>query len=83
MKIVLDLALDRLELEQYGESVDETSISIGKYVAGDIYIEVDKSITGDAAEVSVEKLLTPKISIETEADSKGEKGFKLKWKWDY
>jgi translocation and assembly module TamB len=75
--------LDRLSLEQSDDSLEGTAITAGKYLTGDIYVEIKKGISDKDAGISFEKKLLPGISIKGEFDTTGGKGLRIKWKRDY
>ena len=77
------MGLDRLELTQSGESLSDASISAGKYISDDVYVEVKKNVAGQGGGVSVEKQVSRRVSIETDVGARGGAGLGLKWKWDY
>lgn len=72
--------LDRLQIER---ADGESTISAGKYINENIYLEVEKGIGNEGGEASVTWELTPHITVETEIGEDSETGAGLNWKFDY
>jgi translocation and assembly module TamB len=78
------VGLDQLEIKQAEEGNGETSVSIGKYLADGVFVEMEKGVgTDSSSKVLVEIELTPNTTIESETGSDSEGGIGLNWKWDY
>jgi len=77
------LGVDQLELKQSGESVEEPTVSVGKYLSDSLYIEVEKGLGAESGKASVTWKLTPNISIDTEIGENASTGVGVNWKWDY
>jgi translocation and assembly module TamB len=77
------IGLDQLDIRQPEESGGETTVSIGKYLAEGVFVEMEKGVDTESSKVSVEVELTPNITIESESGSNSEGGVGLNWKWDY
>ncbi|MGA1863818.1 MAG: translocation/assembly module TamB domain-containing protein [bacterium] len=78
------VGLDQLEIKQSEEGNGETSVSIGKYLADGVFVEMEKGIgTDSSSKVLVEIELTPNTTIDSETGSDSQGGIGLNWKWDY
>jgi translocation and assembly module TamB len=77
------LGVDRLDVRQEGGEDNQTTLSVGKYVREDVYLEVEKGTGDGSGKVSVEVELTPNISLESEAKEDSTGGLGINWKWDY
>ncbi|MFC1892042.1 translocation/assembly module TamB domain-containing protein, partial [Thermodesulfobacteriota bacterium] len=77
------LGIDQIEFKQSEYNNGETSISIGKYLRDNIYIEMEKGFTDDSGKVSVEVEVTPDISVESDIGMDSQGGLGINWKWDY
>jgi autotransporter translocation and assembly factor TamB len=80
------IGVDQLDVRQekdQKDSEDETTLSVGKYVRDDVYLEVEKGTGRGSGKVSVEVELTPNITLESEAREDASGGLGLNWKWDY
>ncbi|MGA1840263.1 MAG: translocation/assembly module TamB domain-containing protein [bacterium] len=78
------VGLDQLEIKQSEEGNGETSVSIGKYLADGVFVEMEKGMgTDNSSKVLVEIELTPNTTIESETGSDSQGGIGLNWKWDY
>ena len=77
------IGLDQLDIRQPEGSGGDTTVSIGKYLAEGVFVEMEKGVDTESSKVSVEVELTPNISVESESGSNSEGGVGLNWKWDY
>ncbi|GKT10037.1 translocation/assembly module TamB domain-containing protein [Desulforhabdus sp. TSK] len=75
------LGLDQLDFRE-GEG-SETAVGVGKYLTEDIYVDVQKNVSGQAGRARVEVELTPNITITGEAGSDATTGLGVNWKRDY
>lgn len=77
------IGLDVFRIGGNGEGVAGTTVTGGKYLTDNIYIEVERGLTGEEDKISVEVQVTPSISIESELmqDTGGNIG--VKWRKDY
>ncbi|NLJ26654.1 MAG: hypothetical protein GX433_01415 [Deltaproteobacteria bacterium] len=76
------LGLDQLDIrEAEGESA--AAVGIGKYLTEDIYVDVQKDVSGQAGKARVEVEITPNITITGEAGSDATTGLGVNWKYDY
>ena len=81
----MDRTRKLLGVDQMGikDSGGDMSVSVGKYVRENVYVEVEKGLRSEHGKVSVEVELTPSISIETDAGANADAGVGISWKWDY
>ncbi|MFH1625473.1 MAG: translocation/assembly module TamB domain-containing protein [Pseudomonadota bacterium] len=77
------LGVDQLAVIQSDETEGKTSVSVGKYVGEDVYVEVGKGVGTFGGKVSVELEVAPNITVESEVGTNAQPGIGLNWKWDY
>ena len=77
------LGFDQLEIKQAGDNMYESTISAGKYLSDNVYLEVERGIGAESGKASVKWELNPNISVETEVGENAETGAGINWKWDY
>lgn len=77
------LGVDQLDIRQEGNKIDQTTLSVGKYMRDDVYFELEKGMGKGSGKVSVEVELTPNITLESEASEDSTGGLGVNWKWDY
>lgn len=76
------LGLDRLEIRTSDEEAG-TGLGLGKYLTDEIYVDVQKNLSGEGGKLSVEVELTPNLTVESEVGSNAQTGVGLNWKLDY
>jgi translocation and assembly module TamB len=75
--------LDQLEIET-PEGQNSPSLSVGKYLTEDLYIELDKGFgSSEGDQVKVELDVLPNISVESNVGSDAQGGAGINWKYDY
>jgi translocation and assembly module TamB len=77
------LGVDQLELKQSEESVDGSTVSVGKYLSDEIYVEVEKGLGTESGKASFTWEVTPNITVDTELRENSSTGVGINWKWDY
>ncbi|MBN1918770.1 MAG: translocation/assembly module TamB domain-containing protein [Verrucomicrobia bacterium] len=77
------MKVDRLELTEGDASGNGASISAGKYLSDDLYIEVKKGVSDSATSVSIEKQVNRHLSVESDIGTNRAPGIGLKLRWDY
>ena len=77
------VGVDQVEIRQDEEEKGPGSLSVGKYVGDNVYMEVEKGISSEEGKVSLEVEVTPRITVETEVGTDAGGGVEVKWKWDY
>ncbi|MBF0418325.1 MAG: translocation/assembly module TamB, partial [Magnetococcales bacterium] len=75
------LGIDRLDVG--GNSLESGTVSAGKYVTDEIYLEVEKGIKADSGRINVEIEMTPQIYLKTGVDAKSNGDVGVQWKKDY
>ncbi|MEO5345397.1 MAG: translocation/assembly module TamB domain-containing protein [Magnetococcus sp. YQC-9] len=75
------LGIDRLDVG--GNSIESGTVSAGKYLTDDIYLEVEKGLKADSGRVNVEIEMTPQIYLKTGVDAKSNGDVGVQWKKDY
>ena len=77
------LGLDELEIQSDTASEEgAATVGMGKYLNEDIYFRVEQGLGQDSTEASVRIALTPRIALETRADSVTQ-GLELFWEFRY
>lgn len=61
----------------------EGSVTIGKRIFKDVYVDVSQSAKPGSTDVKVEVDLTPHITVESDVGADAQAGAGIKWKWDY
>lgn len=77
------LKVDQLEIRQSEDNVSDSTISAGKYLKDNIYLEVEKGLESDSGSASVKWELTPNITVETKTNVNEETETGISWKKDY
>ncbi len=78
------LGVDNLEFDTGGEGLSDARVSLGKYVAPDIFVSLSHKFGKQAVEeIRIEYTLTPSWSIETSTDTRGDSGADIFWKRRY
>ncbi|MBF0262138.1 MAG: translocation/assembly module TamB domain-containing protein [Magnetococcales bacterium] len=80
-KLQRGLGIDRLDVG--GSSLESGTVSAGKYVTDEIYLEVEKGIKADSGRINVEIEMTPQIYLKTGVDAKSNGDVGVQWKKDY
>ncbi|MEO5330789.1 MAG: translocation/assembly module TamB domain-containing protein [Magnetococcus sp. YQC-5] len=76
-----ELGIDRLEVG--GDSVETGTVSAGKYLTDDIYLEVEKGLKADSGRINVEVEMMPNLFLKTGVDAKSNGDIGVQWKQDY
>jgi translocation and assembly module TamB len=78
------LGLDTLQFETGSEGVRGASVSLGKYVAPDVFVSLAHRFAKQGVEeIRIEYSLTPHWSVETSSDTLGDSGIDVFWKNRY
>lgn len=77
------LGLDVFRVGGNGNGVEGTTVTGGKYLTDNIYVEVERGLTGEEDKISVEVQLTPRISVESELMQDADSNIGIKWRKDY
>ncbi len=78
------LGLDTLQFESGSSGVQSSSLTLGKYVAPDVFVSLAHRFAKQGAqELRVEYRITPHWSVETSADTLGDSGIDVFWKNRY
>lgn len=75
--------VDQLDISQSKENVNGSTVSVGKYLKDDLYIEVEKGLGTESHKASVTWEVTPNITVDTELHENSSTGVGVNWKWDY
>jgi translocation and assembly module TamB len=68
------LGLDLLEIRDLGTELDEAALRAGKYLAENVYIEVEQGLGPESGRASMQWEITPNITIQTEVGINAEAG---------
>lgn len=74
--------IDRIDLRT-GDTAEETSVGLGKYLTEQIYLEVEQGVAADSTRGTVRVEITPQISAEAQVGADAKAGGGLFWKKDY
>jgi translocation and assembly module TamB len=78
------LGVDVINFAESEQNPDSTRVSIGKYVADGVYIEVEQgSDEGSRTATTVEVEVLPDVRVEGGTTETGGNKVGVKWKWDY
>jgi translocation and assembly module TamB len=77
------LGLDFLEIRDLGVELDEAALRAGKYLAENVYLELEQGLGPESGRASLQWEITPNITIQTEVGINAEAGAGIRWKWDY
>ncbi len=75
--------LDYLGVKSSGQSVGQSTVAAGKYVADGVYVEASQGLAGTSGAVSVEVDVTKNITIESKIGLDSKTGVGVNWKFDY
>lgn len=75
------LGLDTLDVG--GESADDANVRAGKYLADNVYLEMQQGLQSGSGKARLEVELTPNVSVSTEVSEQSQTGVGLDWKMDY
>ncbi len=76
------LGLDELAIRST-DGGSETGLGFGKYLTEDVYVDLEKNLSGSGGKVSVEVELTPNITVESEVGTDAATGIGINWKHDF
>jgi translocation and assembly module TamB len=78
------LGVDNLEVQPSAAGLGETSTTVGKYVSEDVFVSISHKFAQQSVEqLRVQYFVTPRWTIETSTDTKGDSGFDVFWKRRY
>ena len=75
------LGLDTLDVG--GESTDDANVRAGKYLADNVYLEMQQGMQSGSGKARLEVELTPNVSVSTDVSEQSQTGVGLDWKMDY
>lgn len=75
--------LDYLGVKSTGQSIGQSTVAAGKYVADGVYVEASQGLAGTSGAVSVEVDVTKNITIESKIGLDAKTGVGVNWKFDY
>ncbi|GBD42302.1 Translocation and assembly module TamB [bacterium HR39] len=70
-------------LEVGADGAGGASVTAGKYLSDEVYLEVQRSLGTGETTGRVEVEITPNVSLGAEAGSAGTSGAELEWRYDY
>ncbi len=77
------LGVDDLQFDTGTTGLEDARVSVGKYVADDIFVSLAHRFGQSVEEVRVEWMFRPEWSLETSTDTLGRSGVDLFWKRRY
>lgn len=78
------LGVDTLQFESGSEGLQGSSVSLGKYVAPDVFVSLAHRFARQGVqEIRIEYRVTPRWSIESSSDTLGDSGIDVFWKSRY
>ena len=83
------VGLDTLDLrstettDESGETNQQTSARVGKYVTDKVYLEVEQGVTDGGSKARVQVDLTPNLSVGSTVNDQSQTGVGLQWRYDY
>ncbi|MBW2251526.1 MAG: translocation/assembly module TamB, partial [Deltaproteobacteria bacterium] len=78
------LGIDVFKFDEAEHDPTETTVSVGKYVAEGVYIELERGTKGDSrTSTTIEVEVLPNVRVEGGTTQTGGNKVGLKWKWDY
>lgn len=75
------IGLDDLSVDTSAEG--GASVGAGKYIAEDVYLEVDSGAAGKGGAAKVKVELTPNVKIESKVGQDSTAGGGIFWEWEY
>lgn len=75
--------VDQLDIRQSEEENGGASVSIGKYLTDNVYVEIEKGVGTEGGRILSEVELTPNLTFESETGTDAHVGIGLNWKRDY
>ncbi len=75
------LGVDTIDFN--GDEGTGGSVTVGKHISEDVYVEVISGMTSGDSQVKVEMDITDNISVESRVDQESNTGAGLNWKFDY
>ncbi|MBF0628952.1 MAG: translocation/assembly module TamB [Magnetococcales bacterium] len=80
-RVQRELGIDRLDVS--GDSAKTGTVSAGKYLTDDIYLEMEKGLKSDSGRINVEVEMTPQLFLKSGVDAKSNADVGVQWKMDY
>jgi translocation and assembly module TamB len=78
------LGVDVINFAESKQDPDKTRVSVGKYVADGVYIEVERGAEeGSRVSTTLEVEVLPDVRVEGGTTETGGNQVGVKWKWDY
>ena len=66
-----------------GDTQQQTSARVGKYVTDKVYLEVEQNVTDGGSKARVQVDLTPNLSVGSTVSDQSQTGVGLQWRYDY
>ena len=74
--------MDQLGVTQSGSAEGGSAVSVGKYVSDNVYLQAEKTVTGEGGKVGVAVDVTRNIKLDTKAGADSAQVGVI-WQWDY
>ncbi len=72
---------DDIRVDAGGE--DGPSVGVGKYIADNVYLELEKGAGKESGAAQIEIEVTPNVTVESEIGENAQAGGGVFWRWDY
>lgn len=66
-----------------GDNAAETTVGVGKYLADDVYLELERGAQNSSGKASIEVNVLPNISVQSSTGATGDNSVGVNWKYDY
>lgn len=77
------LGVDDITVNNNGNTTEDTSVGVGKYIGDNIYLEVEGGAHVGSDKANIKMEVTPNISVETSTGTTGDNSVGVQWKHDY
>ena len=75
------IGLDTLDVG--GDNPGEATAKAGKYIADNVFLEVERGLASGSGKAKVEIELNDNFSVNTEVDENAQSGVGIEWSLDY
>jgi translocation and assembly module TamB len=69
--------------DESGETSQQTTARVGKYVSDKVYVEVERAVTDNTNKAKVQVDLTPNLSVGSTVTDQSQTGVGVQWRYDY
>ncbi len=75
--------IDVLSVELSDQTVEGSSVRIGKYVSDDVFLKMEQGLTPESRKVGVEVRVLPQITVDGDVAATGDSAVGVNWRYDY